>query len=720
MRPNRFLVATTALMIAAVGLGGAARNTGPTRFGQIDDTRLNNPAGDANNWLTHGGNQQAHRYSPLDQINVDTIGKLTPAWSLDFDTNRGQEATPIVVDGVAYVTTAWSKVYAVDAKTGKQLWYYDPKVPGEAAAKGCCDVVNRGAAVYKGRVYAGTYDGRLIALNARTGKLVWSATTTPPDAIYSISSAPRVANGLVFIGNGGGEFGGRGYVSAYNAETGKLVWRFWLTPGDPNKPDGAASDDIMKSLVQPTWFGPYTDYRGGGHAWNAMVYDAEFDQLYIATGNGYPWVRKFRSDNKGDNLFIASIVAVDAKTGKYKWHYQESPGESWDHDSIADMILADLTIKGQPRKVLMHTPKNGFFYVLDRANGKLVSAEPYVPGVNWATKVDLETGRPDVKPEAYYTDTPIRISPGEGGGHSWHPTAFSPKTGLFYLSANAYGSTRYIPRPAFQFVKGLDNLGVYHFVNHGPEEAPNADGVMDDPNAPKPESYLLAWDPVNQKMAWKTDSRGGGVLATAGNLVFQTGARSAVMGEINAYRADNGQKVWSYKTPNALVGGIVSYMVDGEQYILAPTGAGGAAIVASPPDVRVNQVGRLVAFKLNGKATLPADPPLAPPPTPPNETWPASVVLEGQDRYLQLCARCHGLGTRSANVIPDLRRSKALGSKPLWSAIVDGGAMKNTGMIAWGKFLPPGGSEAIRAYVASESKKLQDELAKGDPKVASR
>jgi quinohemoprotein ethanol dehydrogenase len=715
MRSNRVLIAATALAIAAVGLGGAALGAGPTRFGQIDDARLKNAANEPQNWLAHGGDQQAHRFSGLTQITPENIAGLKPAWFMEFDTKRGQEATPIVVDGVAYVTTAWSKVYAVDAKTGKQLWFYDPKVPGDAGPKGCCDVVNRGPAVYQGKVFAGTYDGRLIALDARTGKLVWSATTTDPKAVYSISSAPRVANGLVYIGNAGGEFGGRGYVTAYNAATGRKVWRFFITPGDPKKPDGEASDDVMASLVQPTWFGPHTDYRGGGHVWNSMLYDAEFDTLYMATGNGYPWVRKFRSDNKGDNLFISSIVAVDAKTGKYKWHYQESPGDSWDYDSVADMIMTDLTIQGQARKVLMHTPKNGFFYVLDRATGKLISAEPYVPGVTWASKIDMATGRPVMNPKAYYDNEPVRLSPGEGGGHSWPPTAFSPKTGLMYLQATAHATTRYLPRPSFEFVKGLDNLGVYHFVNHGPQETPAADGYDADPNAPKVEQYLLAWDPVAQKAAWKTESTGTGVLATAGNLVFQAGSRNTVMGEIYAYRADNGQKVWSYKTPNALVGGIVSYMVDGEQYILAPTGAGGGSVIAGTPDVRQNQPGRLVAFKLNGKASLPADPPPAPLPPPPAGTWPANVILQGGEQYLALCAHCHGLNTISPNIIPDLKRSKALGNVALWKAIVEGGAMKATGMISWSPYLPAGGAEAIRAYVITEARKEA-----AGPKVATR
>ena len=275
--------------------------------------------------------------------------------------------------------------------------------------------MNRGVAVYKGKVYVGAVDGRLIALDAATGKQAWTAMTVEPNQAYTITGAPRVARGKVFIGNGGGDFGGRGYVSAYDAESGKLVWRFYTVPGDPKaKPDGAASDNVMKKLAEPTWFGQWYKYGGGGHVWNALVFDPDYNQVYMATGNGLPWSYYHRSEGKGDNLFIAAIVAVDADTGKYKWHSQESPGDAWDYDSISDMTLADLSINGQVRKVLIHPPKNGFMYVLDRKTGKVVSAEPFVPGINWASHIDLVTGRPAINPQAYYKDQPWIGIPGGG------------------------------------------------------------------------------------------------------------------------------------------------------------------------------------------------------------------------------------------------------------------------------------------------------------------
>ncbi len=700
---------TPALLLTALvclATGCAKHDASPAKAAsaaaQVDDARLARADSEPQNWLAHGGNQQAQRYSGLDQITADNIAQLKPAWSLDFDTQRGQEATALVVDGIAYVTTAWSKVYAVDGKTGKALWQFDPKVNGPNAAKNCCDVVSRGAAVYQGKVFVATFDGRLIALDAGTGKPVWTTATFDPASMQAISGAPRVGAGLVFIGNSGGEFGGRGYLSAYKADTGELAWRFYTVPGEPGKTDGAASDEALSKLAQPTWFGKYNDYRGGGNVWNSIVFDPEFDQVYIATGNGYPWLRTFRSDGKGDNLFICSVVALDAKTGTYKWHYQETPGDIWDYDSVADMILADLTIDGQARKVLMHTPKNGYFYNLDRKTGELISAQPYIAGINWTLGIDKKTGKPIDNPAARFDQLkkPFTASPGEGGGHSWSPTAFSPKTGLFYLQAVDYTTGRHLPRPTFEYVKGLDNIGTYHFASHAPgETAPSPD-----PHAPKPDAHLLAWDPVNQKAAWKTPGSGGAVLATAGGLVFQGHSRNSVMGELTAYRADTGEQVWTHQTPNAVAGGVISYAIEGEQYILATTGQGGGSILAATPDVRARQVGRLVAFKLSGTAVLPPDPPPAGPAVVVNETWSAANIETGKDLYLNRCARCHGINTRSPNILPDLRRSPTLASQDTWRSIVEDGALQANGMIAWKAFLPEGGAEAIRAYVAGEAK----------------
>jgi quinohemoprotein ethanol dehydrogenase len=671
--------------------------------GAIDDRRLLDADREPQSWLTHGGTYLEQRYSTLDQINVDTVARLKPTWHFELDTTRGQEATPIVVDGVLYTTTAWSKVYALDAKTGRQIWRYDPQVPGEAGPKPCCDVVNRGAAVYGGRVYVGTIDGRLIALDARTGKEAWSVMTVDPKRMHSITGAPRVARGKVYIGNGGGEFGGRGYVSAYDAATGKMVWRFYTVPGDPAKgPDRAASDEALARTARQTWSGKWVDYIGGGHPWNAIVFDPQFNHLYIATGNGFPMNPHYRAD--GDNLFVASIVALDADTGKYVWHYQETPGEAWDYDAVQDMTLVDLPIGGERRSVLMHASKNGYFYVLDRRTGKLVSANAFVPGVSWATRVDLATGRPQVSENARYDNGPFTSSPGEGGAHGWQPQSFSPKTGLVYFPASE-NSTLYLPTPTFEYVEGLDNPGIFHGATHGaPAQIPANPGPAGKPVPYK--SYLLAWNPVTGQAAWRANVAGGGTLATAGNLVFQGRGRETVMGEVAAFRADDGKEVWSYKTPNAVMAGPVTYQLDREQYVVFMAGAGGAGIIAGGAAVRARQVGRVLAFKLDGTDTLPADPPPAPPVVLPKDTWSAQVIDEGKAHYARLCGRCHGLNMRSSNIVPDLRRSAALADKAAWKSIVLDGALRAQGMVSWSKFLTPDAAESVRAYVADEARKV--------------
>lgn len=716
MRQLSLIGACAALLCAACS-SGVVPHRGA---GAVDDARLANAPDEPENWLIYGGSWQEQRFSRLAAINLDTIANLKPAWSADYDTNRGQESTPIVVDGVMFVTTAWSKVYALDAKSGKQLWFYDPRVPGPASVPMCCDVVNRGVAVYRGRVYLGTVDGRLVALNAATGEPEWTAVTVEPNTIYTITGAPRVARGKVFIGNAGADFGGRGYVSAYDAETGKLVWRFYTVPGNPQlQPDGAASDEVLAKVALPTWFGKWYEYGGGGHVWNSLVFDPDFNQLYMATGNGLPWNHHFRSAGKGDNLFIASIVAVDADTGAYKWHYQESPGDAWDYDSISDMTLADLTIEGKLRKVLIHPPKNGFMYLLDRKTGKLISAEPYVEGVNWATSVDPATGRPAIVPAARYKDEPWTGIPGGGGAHNWHPTAFSPQTGLLYLAASE-NSTYYQPLQDFTFVPGQSNLGVdftsmlrgYGGGTHGAETAtPEASiktpaGKQAPPAAPPPKSYLLAWNPVTQQAAWKADGRGGGVLATAGNLVFQGRSRQGVLGELVAYRADTGEKVWSYPTPNAISPGPITYSVDGEQYVAVSSGA---SMLSPAMPARVRHNGRIVVFKLNGTGTFPPEAPLAPPANPPAQVADAALVTAGEHHYNEYCARCHGLGASNGNVLPDLRRSAMLTSPGAWKSVVIDGALAPNGMIGWSRFLSPQDAETIRAFVGERARKLREE-----------
>jgi PQQ-dependent dehydrogenase (methanol/ethanol family) len=404
----------------------------PATTALVDNDRIVNADAEPGNWLSNGRTYSEQRYSPLDQVNEATVGDLGLAWYLDLDTSRGQQASPLIVDGVMYSTSAWSKVQALDAATGELLWQYDPEVPPEWDAKACCGVQNRGAAVWKGRVYAGTLDGRLIALNAETGKLDWETRTTDASFRYSITGAPRIVKDKVIIGNGGAEYGVRGYVTAYDTETGEQVWRFYTVPGDPAK--GFESETM--AMAAETWSGTWWSQGGGGTAWDSFAYDAELDLFYIGVGNGSPWPRALRSPGGGDNLFLCSIVAVRPDTGEYVWHYQTVPGDTWDYTAVQHMILADIEIAGELRKVIMQAPKNGFFYVLDRQTGEFLSAENYMP-VNWATHIDPDTGRPVETEFARYDETgeAVKIIPGPGGAHNWQPMSYSPDTGLVYIPA---------------------------------------------------------------------------------------------------------------------------------------------------------------------------------------------------------------------------------------------------------------------------------------------
>jgi len=394
---------------------------------QVDAQRIVDADNDPGNWVTHGRTYSEQRYSPLAKIDAGNVKQLGLAWFVDLDTHRGQEATPLIIDGVVYSTSAWSKVQAISATTGELLWQYDPKVPGETGVKACCDTVNRGVAAYQGKLYLGTLDGRLIAIDAATGKEMWSVVTVDQSKSYTITGAPRVIKGKVIIGNGGAEFGVRGYISAYDAESGKMLWRFYTVPGDPSQPFEAP---ILAEAAK-TWHGEWWKLGGGGTVWDSMAYDPELDLLYIGTGNGSPWNQQYRSPGGGDNLFLSSVVALKPDTGEYVWHYQSTPGETWDFTATQHIVLADLTIDGQPRKVLMQAPKNGFFYVVDRTNGKLISAKPFVP-VNWALEIDLKTGRPVEDPAARFMNPkqPALVMPGPYGAHNWQPMSFSPQTGL--------------------------------------------------------------------------------------------------------------------------------------------------------------------------------------------------------------------------------------------------------------------------------------------------
>jgi len=677
-----------------------AETSGPAA---VDAKRLLNAETDPANWITHGGSFKEQRFSRLTDINDSNVGKLSLAWSYDLDTNRGQEATPLVIDGVMYTTTAWSKVIALDAATGKELWTYDPEVPGDRAHSACCDVVNRGLAAYDGKLFLGTLDGRLIAIDAKTGKPVWSVVTVDQSKPYTITGAPRIVKGNVIIGNGGAELGVRGYVSAYSSTDGKMVWRFYTVPGDPKAgPDNAASDPIMEK-ARGTWFGQnYYKIGGGGTVWDAIVYDQELDQLYIGVGNGSPWNRQVRSEGKGDNLFLSSVVALNPSTGAYLWHYQGTPGETWDFTQTQPIMLATLKIDGADRKVLMQAPKNGFFYVIDRTDGKLISAKGFVPQT-WTTGVDMKTGRPIEVPGARYEKKDFLMMPSALGAHNWHPWSFSPKTGLVYFAAQEVPFS-YATDKNYKYVPGAWNIAVDTVRNAPPDDKAAFKAVR-----AMLKGQLLAWDPVNQKEVWRVQYDGpwnGGTLATAGNLVFQGNAN----GQFSAFSADAGKKLWSFDSQTGVMAGPISFAVKGTQYIAVMAGYGGAyplssAYVDNPPAMAPN--GRVLVFKIGGTATLPPAEvvPMAPA-NPPKGNWTPAQIASGAYLFEGNCGLCHGSGAISSGVLPDLRRSTALNDKARWDEIVYDGALHGRGMVSFKTFFTPAQVEDIRGYVGEQAKKL--------------
>ncbi|MGC4080539.1 MAG: PQQ-dependent dehydrogenase, methanol/ethanol family [Vicinamibacterales bacterium] len=490
--------AVLVLGATVAGLLAQSPTSRPVGAAAVAHDRLVQADREPESWMTTGGSYLEQHYSPLDQINENTVDKLGLAWSADIDTERGQEATPVVVDGVLYVSTAWSLVKAYDVRRGTLLWEFDPEVAKAKAADACCDVVNRGVAVWNGKVYVGALDGRLIALDARTGTVAWSVQTTDPTQPYTITGAPRVVKGKVVIGNGGAEYRGRGYVTAYDAESGQQAWRWYTVPGDPSKP----YEQPELARAARTWRGTnYWKLGGGGTVWDGMAYDPELDTLYIGTGNGTPWNQGIRSPGGGDNLYLSSIVALNPNTGAYKWHYQTTPGESWDYTATQPIVIADLQYPQGKRRVVMQAPKNGFFYVLDARTGRLLSAEKYAP-LTWATRVDMSTGRPVEVDAARYeiTQRPVILAPGALGMHNWHPMAFHPKTGLVYVPVTV-NNAPYDGQKSFTVSERGWNTGVDFTGGVRLYEQPDA------PPRGNIESYILAWDPVKGREVWRIRTR---------------------------------------------------------------------------------------------------------------------------------------------------------------------------------------------------------------------
>ncbi|MFZ2869229.1 PQQ-dependent dehydrogenase, methanol/ethanol family, partial [Zavarzinia sp.] len=569
----------------------------------VDGARIIAADKEPGNWLSTGRTYAEQRYSPLNAITTDNVKQLGLAWSYETGGNRGHHATPIVIDGTMYVTAPWSIVTALDARTGKALWTYDPEVPREWGKFACCDVVNRGVAVWEGKVIFGTLDARLVAVDAATGKKAWEIDTKEGPWPYTITGAPRVVKGKVIIGNGGAEYGVRGYVTAYDAATGKQLWRFYTVPGDPAKP--FENPELAEAVK--TWTGEWWKMGGGGSVWDSMAFDPELNTLYVGTGNGSPWARHLRSPGGGDNLFLSSILAIDPDTGRLKWHYQTTPGDTWDYTATQHMILAELTIDGKPRKVIMQAPKNGFFYVLDRETGQLISAKNYVT-VTWASGIDMATGRPIENPDARWADKPAVVMPSPIGGHNWQPMAFNPDTGLVYIPTQEIPGL-YAPDGKFAYNRKQWNTGT--------DNAPIADV---DPAIVS--GALIAWDPVNQKEVWRAKLWGpwnGGVLTTAGNLVFQ----GTSDGKFNAYDARTGERLWTSPTQTGVQAAPVTFTVDGEQYVSVVVGYGGAYALAygrAAKALDIPVVGRVLTYRIGGAAQLPKPDLSAAVPPPPANT----------------------------------------------------------------------------------------------------
>jgi quinohemoprotein ethanol dehydrogenase len=571
------------ILLAASGLWLAYAQQGPR---PVDANALRRAA--ASEWLGYGRDYAETHYSPLTQISAATVSRLGLAYTYDPEGPAGNiESTPIVANGIVYSSLPWGVIFAADARSGKFKWRYDPEIPrtGPERPSMCCGPINRGVAIYNGRIYAALIDGRLVALDAETGKLAWSAQTTEKGNDTTNTAAVRVVKGKVIVGTAGAEFATRGYFSAYDAQTGKMAWRFYTVPGDPSK--GFEHKELAKAAE--TWTGEWWKAGGGGTVWDAMAYDADADILYVGTGNGAPWNRQYRSPGGGDNLYLCSILAVKPDTGRLVWHYQTTPGETWDYTSVQNLILAELPIKGRTRKVILQAPKNGFFYVLDRLTGEFLSAEPFTT-VTWAKAIDPTTGRPIENPGMRYLNGPVTVSPGSGGGHNWHPMAFNPQTGLVYIPGSV-SSRLYTATADFKPEHGKQITGVY--MNDFSAGIP-----VEQAKVTNAGNFLKAWDPTTQTARWTVDypngGFSGGVLTTAGNLVFA----AAGDGRLTAYTADKGAKVWEMRLAPG-VSTPVTYELDGRQYISVLAGRGGAT------------PGRLYTFVLDGTAPLPAPAPPA-------------------------------------------------------------------------------------------------------------
>ena len=677
------------VLIGAVAAGLAACQPPPP--GWVDEARvLAAGHAEAGSWLAHGRTYDERRFPSLTQINRESVAGLGLAWYKNLSDRNRAQTTPLVIDGVMYFTDAWSVAYAVDAATGAELWRFDPRTDRRANRYACCGgAINRGMAAYKGKLYFATFDARLIALDQTTGRKLWEVDTShrPSHNPYTITGAPRAVHGKVFIGQSSSEFGLRGYLSAYDAETGELAWRFFTVPGDPAEPfEHPELEDAAK-----TWTGQWWKLGGGGTVWNAIVYDADFDQLLVGTGNGAPWPRAIRSPDGGDNHFLGGILSLDPRSGRMKWFRQLTPADNWDFNAAQDMALLDIEVDGQLRKVLFQAPKNGFFYVLAREDGEILRAAPYAT-VNWATHIDMETGRPVENPAVRYEDEPAWILPGNSGAHSWQPMSVDAERGIAYTAVQDMSLLYALPERfketgEYEISKGSISLG----VELGPRYR---ELLAAAPPRPPSKGYLKAFDALAGEVVWSVERAtpyNGGVLATAGGVVFQGDSA----GQFAAYDSRDGALLWEHQVYGD-AGSPITYESAGEQYLAVQVGGGGH---------RYND-GRMLAFKLGAEGEIP--PPTAPQveiPEPPPLTASADEVAQGWELYSRHCVWCHGLGPIGM-VNADLRLMTAE-THDLFQAIVRGGLYVDKGMDAFADVVSAEQAELIRQFIIAQARRAR-------------
>ena len=686
---------------------------------KIDNNAIAKVNSDDKNWLTYGRDFSEKRFSTLKQISKESISDLGLSWSLNLQTKRGLEATPLVVDGIMFVSGPWSKVYAIDAKNGKLIWEFDPEVPGEIGEKACCDVVNRGVAIYKGNVYIGVLDGRLISLDATNGKINWEVNTIKEfssDWSYTITGAPRVFDGKVLIGNGGAEYGVRGFFTAYDAISGEKLWRFHTVPDSPKKTNQSTA---MKKALK-TWNGEWWKYGGGGTVWDSFAYDPQLELVYVGTGNGSPWNQEIRSPGGGDNLYLSSILAVDIKTGELKWHYQTTPGETWDYTAVQQIILADLKINNKTEKVLMQAPKNGFFYVLNRENGKLISADPYVY-VNWAKSIDLNTGRPIETEGARHKEKNMQIYPSPWGGHNWQAMAFNTEKNLVFIPArelsmiygkddsfnlkqlNINSPEKNTKKVFYGFDKKQWNTGTANL----PGSYSNDRETIMDSTVQLKNGKLIAWDPTQKKEIWSFNHKtpwNSGVLSTK-DLVFQGDA----FGVLRAHDAINGKVIWEFNLKSGIIAPPITYMIDDIQYISVAVGWGGSYGLYNR-HTKFLRPGTIYTFALNQEKSLP------------NYEDPGELklidienkltegeIIEGGKLFKRYCTQCHSLRDYSngslpgGGNIPDLTYSKNYIFE-MFDQIVLEGIFIQKGMPNFGERLNKNETNQIKEYIISMAK----------------